>query len=62
MRQTTKPLYNQKVRSLFTQLICETELLYEEVVAKTYSITARDIQNAEPKSLAIDYQKMTVTR
>ncbi|VEP18527.1 hypothetical protein H1P_800018 [Hyella patelloides LEGE 07179] len=32
-RQTTykKSLYNQKIHSLFTQLICETESLYEKV-------------------------------
>lgn len=56
-----EPLYNQKVRSLFTQLICETESLYEEVVAKTY-ITARDITDADRESIARDYQKMTATR
>ena len=57
----TKPLYNQKVRSLFTQLICETESLYEKVVAKTYSITAGDIPDAERELMMTDYQKMTAT-
>ena len=60
MRPTTKPLYNQKVRSLFTQLICETESLYEKVVAKTYSIT-EDISDAERELIMTDYQKMTAT-
>jgi hypothetical protein len=35
-RQTTdkKDIYNQQIRSLFTQLICETESLYEKVTSK----------------------------
>jgi hypothetical protein len=37
--QTTikQSLYNQKIRSLFTQLICETESLYIKVVEEQYS-------------------------
>lgn len=60
MRQI-KPLYNQQVRSLFTQLICETESLYEEVLAKTYSMTAKDIPDADRKLNITDYQNMTAT-
>lgn len=56
-----EPLYNQKVRSLFTQLICETESLYEKVLAKTYSMAAKDIPDADRKSLVTDYQNMTAT-
>ena len=35
MNSTTvknKQLYDQKIRSLFTQVICETESLYEKVL------------------------------
>lgn len=37
--QTTikQSLYNQKIRSLFTQLICETESLYIKVAEEQYS-------------------------
>lgn len=37
--QTTikQSLYNQKIRSLFTQLICETESLYIKVVEEQHS-------------------------
>lgn len=60
MKQT-KPLYNPKVRSLFTQLICETESLYEKVLAKTYSMTAKDIPDGERELVITDYQNMTAT-
>ena len=41
--QTTikQSLYNQKIRSLFTQLICETESLYIKVVEEQYSNTEK---------------------
>ena len=29
-----KQLYDREIRSLFTQIICETESLYEKVVTK----------------------------
>ena len=37
-RQTIeiKELYNQKISFLFTQLICETESLYQKVVKEEY--------------------------
>lgn len=49
MNQTTtkQSLYNQKIRSLFTQLICETESLYVKVVREQYS----NVENTEAQSV-----------